>query len=74
MMSEPTLKDVVERYRLQLMQVAAVVGVAAGVSKTDPQKHCIQVFVTMNEWPDGVPRKLDGYDVELVKASSFRPL
>jgi hypothetical protein len=73
-MTKLTLKDVVERYRHQLMQVAGVAGVAAGVAKTNPQKPCIQVFVTTDQWPDGVSHQIEGYDVELVKTSGFRAL
>ena len=61
--ANPSLKEVVERHRAQVMSLQGVVGIAAGLSKTDPQKRCIQVYVTTNEWPPGVPRQLDGYDV-----------
>jgi hypothetical protein len=71
MMTETTLKDVVERHRHQLMQVAGVAGVAAGVAKTDPPKPCIQVFVTTDHWPAGVSHQIEGYDVELVKTLGF---
>ena len=58
-MTKPTLKDVVERHRRQLMQVAGVAGVAAGAAKSDPPKPCIQVFVTIDQWPDGVSLPLE---------------
>lgn len=70
-MTKPTLKDVVEQYRHRLMQVAGVAGVAAGVAKSNPQKPCIQVFVTTDQWPDGVSHRIEGYDVELVRTQGF---
>ena len=72
MVTQPSLKEVVERNRHQLLQVTGVVGVAAGVGRSDPQKLCIQVFVTTDQWPEGVSRQIEGYDVELVKTSGFR--
>ena len=72
LMNKPSLKEVIERHRAQVMSLQGVVGIAAGLSKTDPQRHCIQVYVTSHDWPEGVPRQLDGYEVELVKTSGFR--
>ena len=71
-MSNPTLKEVLERRRRDIMQIKGVIGIAAGMSKTDPKKHCIQIFARTDDWPDGVPHRLDGYEVELVKTSGFR--
>ncbi|HEY9536894.1 MAG TPA: hypothetical protein VIS03_04810 [Kiloniellaceae bacterium] len=71
-MTKPSLRDVVERHRHQLLQVTGVAGVAAGAGRSDPQKLCIQVFVTTDQWPEGVSRQIEGYDVELVKTSGFR--
>jgi len=71
-MTKPTLKDVVERHRQQLLQVTGVAGVAAGVGQSDPQKLCIQVFVTTDQWPEGISHQIEGYDVELVKTPGFR--
>ena len=45
---------------------------AGGILKADPQKRSIQVYVTTNHWPEGLPHQLDGYEVELVKTSVFR--
>lgn len=72
MVTKPTLKDVVERHRHHLLRVAGVAGVAAGVGKSDPRKLCIQIFVTTDQWPEGVSHQIEGYDVELVKTSGFR--
>jgi len=71
-MNEPSLKDVVERHRTIVMQAKGVVGIAVGISKADPRKRSIQVYVSTNHWPDGLPHQLDGYDVELVITSGFR--
>jgi hypothetical protein len=73
-MNDPNLKDVVERHRAQVMRLRGVVGIAVGLSKSDPSKRCVQVYVTTNDWPEGVPHQLDGYEVELVKSSGFRAL
>lgn len=69
-----SLKDVIERHRTQLMQLSGVEGIAAGLCKSEPQKRCIQVFVRTDDWPEGLPHQLDGYEVELVKTSGFRAL
>lgn len=71
-MSEPNLKDVVERHRAAVMQVRGVVGIAVGLSRGDSGKRCIQVYVTADDWPEGVPRQLEGCEVELVKSSGLR--
>jgi hypothetical protein len=57
-----------------VMQAKGVVGIAVGRSKADGAKTCIQVFVTTSDWPDGVPRQLEGCEVELVKSPGFRAL
>jgi len=71
-MSESNLKEVIERHRTAVMQLAGVVGIAVGLSKTDTRKPCIQVYVTNDTWPDGLPQQLDGCQVELVKSAGFR--
>ena len=73
-MNDISLKDVLERHRAQVMSAPGVAGIAVGLSKADPQKRCIQVYVTTDDWPEGVPHQLDGYDVELVKTSGFRAI
>lgn len=73
-MNAPSLQFVIEQHRTTVMRQRGVVGIAVGLSKTDPTKHCIQVFVTTDQWPDGVPRQLGGYPVELVKSSGFHTL
>ena len=72
MATKASLKDVVERHRHQLLQVSGVAGVAAGVGQRDPHKLCIQLFVTIDQWPEWISHQIEGYDVELVKTSGFR--
>ncbi|HEY5915332.1 MAG TPA: hypothetical protein VJA21_32520 [Verrucomicrobiae bacterium] len=73
-MNEPNLREVIERHRATVMQSNGVVGIAVGLSKTEPGKRCIQVYVTTEGWPDGVPHQFDGCDVEVVKTSGVRAL
>jgi hypothetical protein len=73
-MNEPNLKAVIERHRTTIMRAKGVVGIAVGLSKTNPQMRCIQLFVTTTDWPDGVPHQLEGCEVELVQSSGFRAL
>lgn len=68
----PSLQDVISRHKAQVMGIHGVVGVAAGLSKVDPANRCVQVYVTIDDWPEGLPHTLDGYQVELVKTSGFR--
>ena len=70
--ANPSMKDVVERHRGQVMSLKGVVGIAAGLSKADPKKRCIQVYVTADRWPAGLARQLDGFEVELVRSRGFR--
>lgn len=72
MMAKSSLKDVVERHRQQLLQVEGVAGVAVGQAKSGRRAPCIQIFVTTDRWPEGLSRRIEGYEVELVKASGFR--
>ena len=71
-MKKPSLKQVIERHRARVMQLPGVVGMAVGLCKASPRKRCIQVYVTGGNWPEGLPRRLDGYSVELVRTSGFR--
>lgn len=71
-MKNSPLKDLIKQHRARLMRINGVVGIAAGRSKADPAKWCIQVYVTTDDWPEGLPHQLDGYDVELVKTPGFR--
>lgn len=68
----PSLKDVIDRHRAQVMGLPGVVGFAAGLSKANPATRCVQVYVNTEAWPEGLPHTLDGYQVELIKTSGFR--
>jgi hypothetical protein len=69
-----SLRDVIEKHRARVMGVPGVVAIAAGISRSDPARRCVHVYVTLTtaEWPDGLPHQLDGYDIELVKTPGFR--
>jgi hypothetical protein len=73
-MKRPNLKDVIKRQRTQVMKLPGVAGIAVGLSSKDKRKPCIQVYVTVDQWPDGLPRQFDGYAVELVRTSGFRAI
>jgi|TARA_R110000803_G_scaffold23075_1_gene56892 hypothetical protein len=70
-MSRPPLKDAVEHCRAEVMAASGVVGIAAGISRTHPERHCIHVYVSCPGWPTGVPHTVDGYDVELIPGKGF---
>jgi hypothetical protein len=71
-MQSSSLKEVVERHRKRIIQLRDVSGVGVGVSPKDPSKPCILVYVTTNDWPEGLEREIDGYDVELAETTGFR--
>ena len=73
-MDTPGLKEIIERHRARLLGIRGVIGIGAGVSATDPQRSCILVFADRDQWPDELPRELDGYPVELHLASEFKAL
>jgi hypothetical protein len=73
-MGEPTLKQVLERHRGRLLQIDAVVGIAIATSQEDPSRPCIVVYADVDEWPQDLPRELDGYPVELHKVGGFEAL
>lgn len=68
----PSLKEVIDRHKGDVMRLQGVVGIAAGRSQADSSKRCIHVYVTTTDWPEGLPHQLDGYDLELVKTTGFR--
>jgi hypothetical protein len=71
-MKNPSLRDVINRHRQQVMRLPGIVGIAVGLSKSDKRKRCILVYVTVDQWPDGLPRQFEGHSVELVRTSGFR--
>lgn len=56
------------------MKIGGVRGVAAAMSAQEPHEPCVVVYATTDKWPAGLPRELDGYPVEVQKASEFRAL
>lgn len=72
MMKNPSLKDVIDQHRADVMRIKGVAGISAGRSRADSSKHCIQVYVATDDWPEGLPHQLDGFDVELVRTTGFR--
>lgn len=71
-MATPTLKQVIEKHRRKLMSIDGVCGVAAGASAHEPHEPCVIVYADTDQWPAQLPREVDGYPVELQKASGFQ--
>lgn len=66
-MTEKDAKATLEAHRSVVMKLPGVVAISFGISPTDPDKRCILVHVTTKGWPPGLPRALDGFDVEVVR-------
>lgn len=73
-MEKPNLQEVIERHRKRLLKIDGIVGIAVGAAASDPNRRCIIVYASMDDWPAELPRELDGYDVELHKSSGFHAL
>ncbi len=73
-MPKLALKQVIEKHRRTIMKIGGVRGVAAAMSAQEPHEPCVVVYATTDKWPAGLPRELDGYPVEVQKASEFRAL
>jgi hypothetical protein len=74
-MTNPSLQEVVGRHQQSVMKLPSVTGIAGGVSPTTAGKKCILVYVADSSvWPAGLPKQLEGYDVELVGGGGFRAL
>ena len=58
-------KEVLERHRDRIMQLKNVIGIAITRCAEDPQRTCIVVYTTTDEWPAGLPKELEGYSVQL---------
>jgi hypothetical protein len=71
-MTTHSLKETMDRHRKRWMQLAGVTGVAVGLSKSDSSQRCIQVYVTTDEWPEGLERVIEGHPVEIVRTKPFR--
>lgn len=70
-MGKPDPREIIERHRKRLMQIDGVVGVAFGAPDGKPEGRCILVYATVDDWPPELPRQLEGYPVELQKATGF---
>lgn len=64
-------REAIERHRQRLMQIDGVVGVAFGAPTGSPERRCILVYATVDDWPPELPRQLEGYPVELQKSTGF---
>lgn len=73
--TETGLSDLIDQYRQQIMNIPGVVGMGIGKCAQSPDKMCVLVYAKTDEWPSELPRRLDGYEVELKKTGGdFRPL
>ncbi len=71
----PRLAEVVRRHRKDVMKISGVNGIAGGLCQSKPDEKCIIVYVTVQDRPEGLPRELEGYPVEVVRTGrGFRPL
>lgn len=73
-MKKPNLQEVIERHRKRLLKIDGVVGIGAGAPASDPNRRCIIIYASVDDWPSELPRELDGYEVELHKSSGFHAL
>jgi hypothetical protein len=72
---ELKIEDVIRNHSDDIMKIADVIGVGAGLSRSGSGKKCIIVYARSPDWPDALPRELDGYSVEIVvRTSGFRAL
>ncbi len=68
------LAQVVQNHRDSIMKLPGVVGIAGGLSRSDPATKCVLVYTQRGDWPQGLPKELDGYPVEVVDTGGgFRP-
>jgi hypothetical protein len=74
-MSNATPKDVLDRHRSEIMNLEGVVGVAYGISPTEPGAKRILVYTTRRDRPAGLPDEIEGHAVETVtRSKGFRAL
>lgn len=62
---EANLAEVVAKYRNEIMSIPTVAGIGVGYCQSNSAEKCILVYTTTNRWPPALPRKLDGYSVEM---------
>jgi len=66
-MSETSLKEILDKHRETIMKIPGVIGVGVGLSPGDPGKKCILVYITRDERPEELPEQIEGVDVEMIK-------
>ena len=66
--------EIIAQHREAIMKMPGVVGLAVGQCRSHAADVCVLVYVKSDKWPENLPRRLDGYDVELVETGGeFRP-
>jgi hypothetical protein len=73
-MEKLSLKQVIQQHSKRLMKIKGVVGIAAGAKTANPKERCILIYTNVDDWPAELPHQLEGYDVEIQKASGFHIL
>ncbi len=74
-MTETSLKEILDKHRETIMKVPGVIGVGVGLSPSKPGKKCILVYMTGDERPEELPERIEGVDVEMIKKTKdFRAL
>jgi len=78
--TEPTIEEVQEKYTPEWMDLPGVVGTGIGLCETEegadePNEPCIRVFLSAPspEAEEAIPRRIEGYRVDLVVTGRFRP-
>lgn len=73
-MKKPSIEDVMNRYEDQLLSHKVVVGVGVGESSTEGL--CIKVYVSKRNTKaeEAIPKKLDGYTVEIEEIGEVKAL
>jgi hypothetical protein len=69
-----SLQQVIERHRERLMKIKGVVGIGAAAGTANPDELCIVIYAKFDHRPAELPHQLDGYKVEIQKASGFHIL
>jgi hypothetical protein len=72
-MTENKIEKVLQEHSIDLMKILGVVGVGQGLCNKQP---CIKVYVVkkVSELMDKIPKKLEGYSVQIKETGIIRAL
>ncbi|MDN5202416.1 hypothetical protein QQ008_13600 [Fulvivirgaceae bacterium BMA10] len=60
------LKKTIKANQHWIMEVDGVIGIGAGLTKTEPREKCILIYTTRADWPQEIPHEIDNYKVEMI--------